>query len=102
MPVVLYWTSQSSVSEQNPRANPYGAQTCFLFSSETSTPNHFPSVGDPLRISTATRNAAPRVTRINLPIGGGPPRRKKRRTPPFYFLMVSFIKIVGGTQSPER
>src|SRR5712671_253181 len=99
MPVVLYWTSQSSVSEQNPRANPYGAQTCFLFSSETSTPNHFPSVGDPLRISTATRNAAPRVTRINLPIGGSHWKCKPRNTPFFDLEWLSCTKFVGSPNS---
>src|SRR5258707_15535405 len=96
MPVVLYWTSQSSVSEQNPRANPYGAQTCFLVSSETSTPNHFPSVGDPLRISTATRNAAPRVTRINFPIVGAPPHSEQAPKTAFSYSWFESIELLAG------
>src|SRR5215469_3766642 len=42
VPVHLYWISATSDNTQKPRANPAGAHTCFLFSADTSTPNHRP------------------------------------------------------------
>src|SRR5580704_10114210 len=69
-PVHLYWISAESESTQKPRANPAGAQTSRRFSADASIPTHFPSVGEPLRMSTATRNALPWVTRMSLPMGG--------------------------------
>src|SRR5208282_6246246 len=80
-PVTLYWISATSERTQKPRAKPAGAHTWRLFSAETSIPNHFPRVGEPVLISTATRKALPRVTRINLPIGGSHWKCKPRTTP---------------------
>ena len=47
----------------------------------TFNPNHLPSLGEPLRISTATRTGRPVVTRINFPIGGSHWKWSPRNTP---------------------
>src|SRR5271167_1140346 len=80
-PVHLYWISATAERTQNPRAKPAGAHTSRLFSVEACTPTHLPRVGDPLRMSTATKKALPIVTRINLPMGGSHWKCKPRTTP---------------------
>ena len=67
--VHLYSTSIASARAQKPVAKPAGAQAYFLFSADTSNPNYFPRLVDAPRLSAATRNTAPCVTRISLPIG---------------------------------
>src|ERR1035437_9954338 len=62
--VHLYCTSMS-VSALNPLANTAGAHTCILLYSDTSVETHCRNVGDSGRISTDTKRAMPRVTRIN-------------------------------------
>src|SRR5689334_9877897 len=79
--VHLYCSSATSEVTQNPRANPGGAQTWNLFSADTSTPCHCPNVGEPMRISTATRNTEPKVTRISLPRGLSYWKCRPRTTP---------------------
>src|SRR3990172_8324889 len=70
VPVVRYSISAHSDRTQKPRAKPAGAHSSLRDLSSNSTPNHAPSAGEPFRISTATRNAAPDSTRMTLPIGG--------------------------------
>src|SRR5208282_5349076 len=69
-PEQRYSISAKSERTQKPRAKPAGAQIWVFDSAVISLPNHLPRVGEPFRISTATRKAAPCVTRINLPMGG--------------------------------
>src|SRR5215471_5337355 len=78
--VHLYWISATSERTQKPRAKPAGAQTWRLFSAEASTAIHFARVGEPFRMSTATSQADPIETRINLPIGGSHWKCKPRTT----------------------
>jgi hypothetical protein len=57
----------TSESTQNPYANPGGSHIDFLFSLLNSTENHFPNVGDCLRISTPTAITRPSVARTSFP-----------------------------------
>ena len=67
--VHLYANSADSDSTINPCAKFFGIKNCFLFSADSTTPNHFPYVSEPGRRSTATSKTSPLTTRTSLSWG---------------------------------
>ena len=54
-----------------PWANPAGTQNCRLFCADSVTPCHWPKVGEPWRMSTATSKTSPCRTWTSLPWASG-------------------------------
>ena len=57
--VHLYATSARSEATTKPCAKSERINSCFPLAAESSAPNHLPTVGEPIRISTTTSHTDP-------------------------------------------